>query len=923
MQTFLFTDIADSTLLWQRFPEAMSRSLAAHDAILARLIPEHRGRIVKSTGDGVHAAFDQVRQAALAAVAVQQALAEQHWKETGPLQVRMGLHTGDAEQRDGDYYGTAVNKAARVMSLAAGGQVLLTDVAHALVQENPPPGVGGRELGKLRLKGLAGKTGLYQLLHPDLPDNFPPLRTGDSIPNNLPERMTPFIGREREMDILVNYLVDTDADLQRRRLVTLIGPGGTGKTRLSIHAARAVREAFPDGVWLIELAALTDPQAVPQAVLDVLGLQETPDSPALKLIASYLKARQALLIFDNCEHLVEASAGLIEQTLKAAPLVQVLASSREALGTYGETVLRIPSLPLPESEKWEHVLESEAVRLFADRAEAAGAGRWISPEHAQAIAQICRRLDGIPLALEMAAARLRVFSPAQILERLDDRFRLLTGGSRTALPRLQTLQALIDWSYDLLDDEEKALLQELSVFAGGWTIDMAMDVCPERDVLTLLPQLAEKSLVVAEPGEEGMHFSFLETIRQYARDRLMESGRSAEVLERHLAYFLSFTRTDSYWDQAYLETHFLKLAPQLENLRAALNWGLESDPLAALELAGNMTLLWSFGLAKEGLDWITQALARVRPEPERVDAETIDPERARIFTWALLSRGSLLFALGRNRDGLEDSKLGLTFAYRLGDPNLICLLNGIVALASIQIGEFKTAQSSIEEGLQLAEAHGSNYVNGMLLNIKGLIKLSAERDIAGARVLMERAVELDPATAKSVTGLFPLIKIANLSQDWERSRQLVAMGLQIVEEAYDLDKRRFFNMYNAERGHIERLAGNLDAAEHMYGRLIVSYKELGMEPAVANLLECFAMIAVQKGRPRRAARLFGAAEALREQVGADMTMLERMEYGMSVGQLKGMMDAGELDSVWKKGRNLDIDKGIALALEYANPEPDD
>jgi tetratricopeptide (TPR) repeat protein len=371
----------------------------------------------------------------------------------------------------------------------------------------------------------------------------------------------------------------------------------------------------------------------------------------------------------------------------------------------------------------------------------------------------------------------------------------------------------------------------------------------------------------------------------------------------------------------YLETHLKKIAPQLENFRTALNWGLESDPLAALELAGNMILLWSFGLAKEGLEWITRALDRVNPIPEDSDAETLEPEQARIFTWAFWSRASLLFTLGRNRDALTDSLLALSLGRSLGDPNLISLLNGMIALACVQIGEFETGQRAIEEGLQLAEEHASKFVYGSLLNIKGLIKLSAERDIPRARELLERAVQEDPATARFITGLFPLIKIANLSQDWERSRQLVAMGLQTVEEAYDLDKRRLFNMYNAERGHIERLAGNLDAAEHLYGRLLNSYKELSMEPAVANLLECFAMIALQKGRLPRAARLFGSAEALREQVGADMTMLERMEYGMAVGQLKNIMEAGELDSAWTDGQKLDIDRAIALALEFANPEP--
>ena len=496
MYTFLFTDITDSTALWQRHPHAMSTAQAEHDALLESQISQHAGRIVKLTGDGVHAVFQATGQAVQAAIGIQQALQAQHWESVGELRVRVGLHTGEAEARGADFYGIAVNKAARIMGMASGQQILLSGTTRAMLQDTPlrtDESIGYQSLGQYRLKGLLGRTEIYQLAHPDLPAKFPPLKGGQDTPHNLPMRSTAFVGRETEIKQIGHLLADTDQDPERKRLVTLIGPGGTGKTRLSIRVARDLMEAFPDGIWLVELEPLADPTAIPQALMQVLHIQENPDVPAQKMISNYLRERQSLLIFDNCEHLIEETAALVDLLLQSAPLVQVLASSREALGIAGESILRIPSLPVPaDDQDWARILDSEAVHLLRDRAEAADCGHWIAPEHGQAIAEICRRLDGIPLAIEMAAARLRVFSPQQILERLDDRFRLLTGGSRTALPRLQTLKALIDWSYDLLSEAEQGLMQDLSVFSGGWTVDMAIGVGSDWDVIELLPGFSRK-----------------------------------------------------------------------------------------------------------------------------------------------------------------------------------------------------------------------------------------------------------------------------------------------------------------------------------------------------------------------------------------------------------------------------------------------
>ena len=920
IHTFLFTDIADSSHLWQEFPKEMSQALTAHDDIVHRLIPQFKGQIIKSTGDGVHATFDRVANAAHAVVAVQKELRDYPWQETGPLHVRMGLHTGDAESRDGDFYGTSVNKAARVMSLASGGQILLSDTTYTLLDEATDGDFNGRYLGAHRLKGLSGKTGIYQLIHPGLPDDFSPLKGVEAVPNNLPEETTSFIGREQEIDQIVNYLVDTESDTVRRRLVTLIGPGGTGKTRLSIQVARAVREAFPDGVWLFELAALTDPETIPNNVLKVLKLQETSGTPALKMLTSYLGDKQALLIFDNCEHLIDACAQLIEQILQAAPLMQVLASSREALGVSGETVQRIQSLPLPDSstQAWDELQKSAAIQLFMARAESANAQQWLTAEYGTAIAQICRRLDGIPLAIEMAAARLNIFSPSQILERLDDRFRLLTGGSRTALPRLQTLQALIDWSYDLLSEEEKGLFQDLSAFAGGWTIEMALEVCSDWDVYSLLPQLVDKSLVMAEPQGDVMRYQFLETIRQYARDRMMDAGRATKIRDQHLNYFVSYSQPGDFVNAITGKQYTLRMLPDLENCRRALTWGIDQDPLSALELAGNLTTFWTNVSIREGISWVDKSLEKVASMQVHYEKTGEDLRLKRALANGYLARSGLMFPLGRNEQAFEAAGKSVELFETLEDEFRLTFAHGLFGLAGISIGENKAALESIEAASVLEEKNPNRFVRALLLNLKGLAAIYLERDIQSARELMEQAIALDPAIATSmISGTFALIKIQALSQNWDRARELVEMALDGVAKSGLADNKRQINMYISERGHIERRSGNLDAALNIYSRMISSYRELGMEPAVANLLECFAMIAVQKGQLIRAGKLFGAAEALRERTQADMMPYERMEYEAAMSGFKSMIEPEELSAAWQSGRSYTTDQAIDEALRYA------
>lgn len=589
--TFLFTDIEGSSQLWEQHPAAMQAALARHDSLLRNIIAAHGGHVFKTTGDGLHAAFAHASDSVAASLACQQAVVRETW--TGlprPLTVRMGLHTGEAELREGDYFGSTMNRAARMLSIAGGGQTLLSSATAELVRDQLPPGAALHPLGEHRLKDLIRPEHIFQLNAPGLPAAFPPLRSLNTLPNNLPVQLTTFIGREHQMAEAKRLLATT-------RLLTLTGPGGTGKTRLSLQMAADVLDAFPDGVWLVELAPLSDAALVPQTVASTWSVREQPGRPLLETLSDYLRAKSLLLILDNCEHLIDACAQLAETLLRACPHLKLLPSSREALGVAGETAYRVPSLSLPDPHQplsVESLSRYEAAQLFVDRARAVQPHFSLTAHNLSAVAQICQRLDGIPLALELAAARVKLFAVEQIALRLDDRFRLLTGGSRTALPRQQTLRALIDWSYDLLPVAERGALARLSVFAGGWTFGAAEAVIgPEA--LDLLSHLVDKSLVVVDELAEApeTRYRLLETIRQYARDKLLESGEAPMVRDRHLRHYLLVAEVaEPKLEGPEMLPALNQLEAELDNIRAALEWTLDRSPQAAVQLAARLTFFW-------------------------------------------------------------------------------------------------------------------------------------------------------------------------------------------------------------------------------------------------------------------------------------------------------------------------------------------
>jgi predicted ATPase len=549
--TFLFTDVEGSTRRWEADAEGMRTALAAHDAVLRGAIEAHEGWLFKHTGDGVCATFASPRSAVDAAVAAQRAL---------ELPVRMGLATGEAELRDGDYFGAVLNRAARVMAAGHGGQILLADSTAGLLS-----GVDLADLGPRRLRDLPTPIGVFQVQADGLRTEFPALRALDVSPGNLRPATTSLIGRESEV-------AELQAAVKAHRLVTLTGVGGVGKTRLALKVAARLADEFPDGVWFFELAAVTDPAAIPDAVAAVLGITQQPGKSVSESVAAALEGRVRLLVIDNCEHVLDAAADLIEVILAHSATVRVLATSREGLGVPDEQVWPVRSLDAAAG------VDSAAVSLFVERAQGIAPGfSMLDGDEAAAVTEICQRLDGIPLAIELAASRMASMTASEMRDRLDHRFRLLVG-SRRGLERHQTLRHAMAWSYDLLDDTEKTVLDRCSVFAGGFDLQSACAVAGSDDldeyaILEVLDALVRKSLLIADRSSGRTRFSMLETIRQFAEEQLVAGGEASEIRAAHSRYFAG-READilALWDSPRQRAAYGWFTVELANLRTAFRW---------------------------------------------------------------------------------------------------------------------------------------------------------------------------------------------------------------------------------------------------------------------------------------------------------------------------------------------------------------
>ena len=541
--TFLFSDIEGSATRWERDRDAMAAALARHDALMRATLEARGAYIFKTMGDSFCAAFAQPHQATAAASDAQRALAAEDFSTVEGVFVRMAVHTGTADERDGDYFGPVVNRVARLLAIGHGGQVLVSGTTADLLQVQMPPQFSLRDLGAHRLKDLAQPERVYQLVAPQLIEAFPALRSVDPFSNNLPLQLTSFVGREHE-------LAEIKRLVQNNRLVTLVGAGGAGKTRCALQVGAELLEGFSDGVWLADFAPISDASVVSAEIARTLGIREEPHRPLLDTLQNYLSRRRLLLVLDNCEHVIGEARNVVVAILRGCPDIRILATSRESLGIGGEHIFRLPSLAVPpagEATTAQWALGYDAVALFTDRALAGNIRFAITDENAAHVTEICRRLDGIPLAIELAAARVKVLSPQQLAQKLDARFRVLTGGDRSALPRQQTLRATIDWSFDLLGERERALFRRLSIFAGGCSLQAATEICSgeemdEWEVLDSISSLADKSLVLVESFGDDQWYRMLVTIREYGLERLAEASEAEATAGKHARFYATFVQ---------------------------------------------------------------------------------------------------------------------------------------------------------------------------------------------------------------------------------------------------------------------------------------------------------------------------------------------------------------------------------------------
>ena len=903
--TFLFTDIEGSTRLWEQQPDRMQSALARHDALLRAVVEANHGAVVKMIGDGMHAVFDDPLAALDATLAIQSALAEWDTADGVALRVRCGMHLGVVERRDNDYFGIAVNRAARIMSAAHGGQVLLSQAVVDCVRERLPSPVSLRDLGSVRLKDLATPEHVYQLVHPRLRQEFPGLRSLEATPNNLPRQISSFIGRERELAEIKSLLSGT-------RLLTLVGVGGIGKTRFALQAAAEVIDSYPDGVWLIELGSIFNPLLVPTSVAQVLGVQERRGTPLTETLCAHLRTRRLLLVLDNCEHLLDACATLTGAILESTAEVTIVATSREPLLIAGEQTYPLQTLSLPEpAANAGAIARSEAVQLFVERARRQLPDFELTAARAATVAELCIHLDGIPLALELAAARIRSMSVEQINARLNERFRLLISGTRMALPRQQTLRATLDWSFDLLTEQERAVLRRVATFAGSFTLEAASSVASdaaidEFSVTDLLSQLVARSLVVADTNDTSARYRLLETTRIYSLEKLAAAGETGAFRRRHAQYFRDLfdrapddwlRRSDAEWRAIY--------PPELDNVRSALDWalGAEGDAALGIALAGASRAMWStLGLFREGRERLEATVARM-------DSQVPESDQARLW----LSLGVLLESEAPDQ-AMATFERAIGMYRRLDDALSLGDALRRRARRLAMMGRIDESASALAESFPAHQASGLPKLLGFYFSDVAFLKLQTG-DVASARMHFEKALPLFHAAGAESAELAMLLNLADST--WALGD--LDAALADLREAIALTKKRppfgakgllgtcFTNLAGV---HTER--GELDEALAAAREGLPLRKEAGIAWVAFDHLALRAALA---GKLADAARLAGFADSSYKAKETSRQPNEVRAHQRLHALLREELDAGELTHLLSEGARMSEDAACRLAVE--------
>ena len=998
--TLLLADVEGSTRLWETQPDQMTAAIARLNQVVSATIAEHGGvrPVEQGEGDSFVAAFARASDAIAAALELQRA-------PLAPIRLRIGVHTGEIQLRDeGNYAGPTINRTARLRDLGHGGQTLLSGVTEALVLDRLPDDAWLSDLGTHPLRDLPRPERVVQLCHPDLVNEFPPLRVSKAVVSqHLPVQLTTFIGREAELSQLRDLLAEN-------RLVTVTGAGGVGKTRVAIHVAAQVAREFGDGIWYVDLAPITDADLVPIAAARAFGLPDQPGRSTMDTVTRFVGDGQMLVVLDNCEHLLDATAALIVGLLAACSRSTLLATSREPIGVAGEVSWRVPSLSVAD----------EAVELFTDRARHARADFAITEDNAAAVTEICRRLDGVPLAIELAAARVRALSLAEILESLHDRFRLLTGGSRTAVRRQQTLRASVDWSHALLTEPERVLFRRLAVFLGGFDLDSAQNVGGGGDVaryqvLDQLSMLVDKSLVVADDSEGRTRYRLLETVRQYALEKLGESGEADAVRARHRDHYTSMAALLDAPAGGDYEQRIEQANTEIDNLRAAFGWSREnSDIELALTLASSLQPLWQArGRLREGLSWLDTALA---------DDNVQHPEVAPAVRARALADSAVLGFWAGAADSPNQAQQALAIAREVDEPALLAraltacgyivgffdaeaaraYLAEAIGLARglgdrWRLSQILVAQTvpftsdpialraAAEEGRDLADAIGDRFgsrrcrlrlgiaqlLNGDLtgalaqfaavadeaeaahdeifradgLALQGLA-LAYRGDTAAARAAADAGVEATAEMGGLKAGIaYWALALAALAagdaataQDateaaWPRASappqtaaagriykaqaalaggDLVAAG-RWADDAVSTATGAFLSDALTARARVAIAQGEPDQAERDIHDALASAAEVEAYLFIPDTLECLGTLTGEAGSHREAARLFGAAHAIRQRMGAVRFKVYDASYEASVAALRDAMGENDFESAWAEGAALSTEEAIAYA----------
>ncbi|MEZ0324719.1 MAG: adenylate/guanylate cyclase domain-containing protein [Fimbriimonas sp.] len=886
--TLVFTDLEGSSRLWESYPVDMSQAITRHDQILAEVIEKFDGHIFKSLGDGVCAVFKLPLDAVTAALDIQQAMQKEPWPEETPLNLRIGIHTGEAEARGNDYFGHSVNLVARLVESANGGQIILTEDTFRLLEHVPFLSEQLESIGRYRFKGIKQPQHIYQLCASGLRRDFPRLRGTEPMPNNLPEQVTSFIGRQQEMQEIRELL-------RRTRLLTLTGMGGSGKTRLSLEIGGELLRSG-ESVWFVELAPVTDERLVGPAMATALGVQ-VGSQPTLDALSDYLKEKNVVVILDNCEQVVDATSRVVDHLLHRAPSVRFLVSSRESLKVSGESVYQVPTLSVPKPTKQlslESAGEFSAVQLFLDRAQAANSQFDPTQQDPQRLAQLCASLDGSPLAIELAAARIRSMTVDQMLDRIGDRFRLFTGGSRAATPRQQSLRALVDWSYDLLEQPEKDMLLRLSVFVGGWDLEAAEKVCPcdtidELDVLDLLCSLTEKSLIIQDSKDRLQpRYRLLSTVRQYAADRISESHPESIGLlkQRHAEAYLELAeRLASKLIGAQAAGTLNQLDEEHDNIRAALVWFAEAEGCGTLGLR-LVVALQRF--------WMTRGFLREGWERTRIALQRPDCPEDGVRTLALF----------------------------------------ILAFCAMNLGEIEAARDCFNQALESARKTKDRIQEGRALS--GLAGIAGDYDLdyQTSLDLNRKALEIHAEVGNKLGQAAANYNLADLTIRHDprlESNDEAFVAIRDAERHFRAGLALFSELADVKHqgiclnglGVIAQREGNDEAACGYFVAALGMFQKVNDVMWCGNLYKSLASLKWQGGNARDAILLAGMGIELHESLGFVPPVKEQEWWDAVLAKIKASMPIQEYQLLLLEGSRMDHQAAYKLVCDAALENDDE